>query len=148
MGNKAKLLLGFPFATANYGAMTFQGSVFSPGRRGYKSETLVLCLIPKLLEDRRVIVDIAHLDGDSGAGLHPGHAQCMHHQEVGWRLLQKESKITLSNLGFTDIYRRRWHILNKTNLKVEYFACVNDTGMMVDVETEVFVAPGDIIKER
>lgn len=44
--------------------------------------------------------------------------------------------------------RRRWHILNKTNLKVEYFARVNDTGVMVDVKTEVFVAPGDIIKER
>lgn len=47
-------------------------------------------MVPELLEDRGVIIDVAHLDCDSGTGLHPGHAQRVHHQEVGWGLLQKQ----------------------------------------------------------
>lgn len=47
-------------------------------------------LIPDLLEDRWAIIDIPHLDDDSGAGLHSGHAQGMHHQKVRRRLLQKQ----------------------------------------------------------
>lgn len=86
MGIKAKLRPGFPLA-----AMTFQCSVFAPVR-GETLETVILRLIPKLLEDRRVVIDVAHLDGDSGAGLHPGHAQSTHHQKVGRGLLWKRIK--------------------------------------------------------
>lgn len=158
MGIKAKLRPGFPFATGKkhlwpeLAAMTFQGSVFAPHREGDEMETVILCLTPKLLEDGRVVVDVAHLDGDSGAGLHPGHAQCTHHQKVGRGLLQKKKNqkspfsLTL-NLEFIDIPDDTGKFCT-SNLKVESFACVNDAGVMVDVEREVLVAPGDIVKER
>lgn len=46
-------------------------------------------LIPDLLEDRWVIVDVPHLNDDCGGGVHPQHAQGVYYQEVGCRLLQE-----------------------------------------------------------
>lgn len=39
-------------------------------------------LVPDLLEFWMVVIDIHHLDDDSGAGLHSSHAQGTHHQKV------------------------------------------------------------------
>lgn len=48
-------------------------------------------LIPHLLKNWWAIIDIPHLDDDSGAGLHSSHTQGTHNQKVGRCLLSKQS---------------------------------------------------------